>query len=67
MIKINKEKFITNLGKLYLHYQGIHLWNIEIPRQIKSVMNIKLFTKQLKYYILIKNIENIIFCALFFS
>ena len=33
--------FRTNIGKLSLHYQGIHLWNTEIPREIKNVRNIK--------------------------
>ena len=47
--------FRTIIGKLSLHYQGIHLWNSEIPREIKNVRNIKLFTKQLKDYTLKKN------------
>ena len=46
--------FRTIIGKLSLHYQGIHLWNSEIPREIKNVRNIKLFTKQLKDYTLKK-------------
>ena len=46
--------FRTNIGKLSLHYQGIHLWNTEIPREIKNDRNIKLFTKQLKDYTLKK-------------
>ena len=46
--------FRTNKGKLSLHYQGIHLWNTEIPREIKNDRNIKLFTKQLKDYTLKK-------------
>ena len=47
--------FRTNIGKLSLHYQGIHLWNREIPREIKNVRNIKFFTKQLKDNTLKKN------------
>ena len=46
--------FKTNTGKLSLYYQGIHLWDGEIPRQIKDDRNIKLSTKQPKDYTLTK-------------
>ena len=60
--------FRTSIQKLSLHYQGIHLWNTEIPMEIKNIRNIKLFTKQLKDYTLKKKkFKNIIFCSLFFS